>query len=382
VKEHHYYYCCFSSSNVLILLSLLALLFLLFVPSALSLLPKSYAHFDHFSLYNGRGDQIGSFYVYEALDPDYARPGEPTSIMFSIQDKEGNDVANVNTMVEVYSGSSGERIQVYPWTKQKSGDFEIPYIFPEIGSYQIVLSIANGPVNSSDVNEARAFLSSNRDCNCNRAIFNVSISEGFGTIWNSMMLVSLLVTLALIGIVLGITFRNRMKKKNKEEAANGTMSAKLSAKEYLKYTVMLVAIAGGIVHLMVYSMHASLRLEYSIFLISAGGMQVAYGVLYTFVTITNAEQLTTTTKNREHAKRQYRRTLSVNLFGLVGSCILLGLYTYSVIFPPPLSPTNVPDKLEFAGILAKSLEAFLVIGIVYLIRWEKSKIKNQTIRIN
>jgi MFS family permease len=194
-----------------------------------------------------------------------------------------------------------------------------------------------------------------------------------------MMLVSLLVTLALLGIVLGITFRNRMKNK-KEETANGSLSAKLSAKEYLKYAVMLVAIAGGIVHLMVYSMHASLRLEYSIFLISAGGMQVAYGVLYTFVTITTAEQLTT--KNREYAKRQYRRTLYVNIFGLVGSCVLLGLYTYSVIFPPPLSPTNVPDKVELAGVLAKSLEAFLVIGIVYLIRWEKSKIKSQIIRIN
>jgi hypothetical protein len=357
----------------------LLLLLLLFIPSALSLIPKSYAHFDHFSLYNGGGDQIGSFYVYQALDPDYARPGEPTNIKFSIQDKEGNDITGVNTMIEVYSGSSGERIHVFPWTKQKSGDFEIPYVFPEIGSYQIVLSIANGPVYSSNVDEARTFLSSNRDCNCDRVIFNVSISEGFGTIWNSMMLVSLLVTLALLGIVLGITFRNRMKNK-KEETANGSLSAKLSAKEYLKYAVMLVAIAGGIVHLMVYSMHASLRLEYSIFLISAGGMQVAYGVLYTFVTITTAEQLTT--KNREYAKRQYRRTLYVNIFGLVGSCVLLGLYTYSVIFPPPLSPTNVPDKVELAGVLAKSLEAFLVIGIVYLIRWEKSKIKSQIIRIN
>jgi hypothetical protein len=370
VKEHHYPY--FSCRNVSILLSLLSLLLFLFVPSALSLIPKSYAHFDHFSLYNGRGDQIGSFYVYEALDPDYAQPGEPTSIMFSIQDKEGNDISDVNTMVEVYSGRSGERIQAYPWTKQKSGDFEVRYVFPEIGSYQIVLSIANGPVNSSIVNEARTILSSNRDCNCDRAIFNVSISKGFGTIWNSTMLISLLVPLALMGIVLGTTFRNRMRKK---ETANDSLSAKLSAEEYLKYTVMLVAIAGGTVHLTVYSMHASLRLEYSIFLISAGGMQVAYGVLYTFVTITNAEQLST--KNRQYTKRQYKRSLSVNLFGLVGSCILLGLYTYTVIFPPPLSPTNVPDKVEFAGILAKSLEAFLVIGIVYLIRLEKKRIKSK-----
>jgi hypothetical protein len=357
-EKNHYR--CSCRSNVLFLLSSLLLLFLL-LPVAI---PKSYAHFDHFSVYNGGGDQVGAFNVYEALDPAYASPGETTRIMFSIQDEEGNDVSNVVTLIEVYSANSGERIQAYPWTTQESGDFEVPFVFPEVGSYQIVLSIANGPVNPNTVDAARTILSSSRDCDCDRTIFNVSISEGFGNIWNSAMLVSVLGPLAIMGVVLGITLRFRMRR------TDGGSSAKPSIEEYLKYAVMLAAIAGGTVHLTVYSMHASLRLEYSLFLISAGGMQIAYGMLYTFVTITGESLIS---KNREYAQKWHRKTLSVNLFGLVGSSILLGLYTYTVIFPPPLSPANTPDKIEFAGVLAKSLEAFLVIGILYLIRLDRRK---------
>lgn len=354
------------------ILSSLLLLILLVLSSALSIAPRSYAHFDHFSMYNGRGEQLGNFNAYEALDPDYARPEEPTRVMFSIQDQDGNDVSDVNTMIEVYSASSGQRVHAIPWSKQNSGDFEVKYVFPEIGSYQIVLSVADGPVNYNTVDPARSILSSNRDCNCDRAVYNVSISEGFGTVWNSTMLVSILAPLALMGIVLGLRFRNRMKK-----TESGDQPAKLSAEEFLKYAIMLAAIAGGVVHLTVYSMHASLRLEYSLFLISAGGVQIAYGLLYIMATIAGEPA---TALGREYAKRWHQKTLAINIFGLAGSSVLLGLYIYTVIFPPPLSPANMPDKIEFAGILAKALEAFLVFGIVYLIQLEKRKTEREITR--
>lgn len=61
----------------------------------------AYAHFDHFSHYNGRGGGVGQYYVYEKLEPDYAAPGEPTAIMFSVQDYDGRDRYNIETMVEV-----------------------------------------------------------------------------------------------------------------------------------------------------------------------------------------------------------------------------------------------------------------------------------------
>jgi hypothetical protein len=65
----------------------------------------------------------------------------------------------------------------------------------------------------------------------------------------------------------------------------------------------------------------------------------------------------------------------VNLFGLVGTGVLVGLYTYSVILPPPLSPTNAPEVVDVAGILAKSVEVLLMVGIVSLMIWEKRKLR-------
>jgi len=67
----------------------------------------------------------------------------------------------------------------------------------------------------------------------------------------------------------------------------------------------------------------------------------------------------------------------VNLFGLIGSAILLGLYTYSVTLPPPLSPNNVPEDVDVGGILDKALELALVVGIVYLLKTEKAKLRSQ-----
>src|SRR5262245_16807080 len=117
----------------------LALIFVSAVPA--------YAHFDHFAHYNARGDGIGEYYVYLQLEPDYTPPGEPAAVMFSVQDHDGHDTRDIETMVEIYQ-STGERLQAYPWTKQDVGDFHVFYTFPREGSYQVVLSIATGEVNS------------------------------------------------------------------------------------------------------------------------------------------------------------------------------------------------------------------------------------------
>jgi hypothetical protein len=61
--------------------------------------------------------------------------------------------------------------------------------------------------------------------------------------------------------------------------------------------------------------------------------------------------------------------------------VLLGLYAYSVTFPPPLSPNNVPEDIDFGGILDKALELTLVIGIVYLMRSEKRNLQSQLVQI-
>jgi hypothetical protein len=318
----------------------------------------AYAHFEHFSHYNGRGDGVGQYYVYEALEPDYAAPGEPTAIMFSVQDRDGRDTYNIETMVEVYA-ASGERVKAFPWTKQDVGDFSVFYTFPLVGSYQIVLSIADGPVNTNEIDPARGTLGSKSGCNCERMIFNVSISQGFGTIYNTTLATAVFGPLAIFGAVLGLTYWSKKKSGQFASAPGDTM----------RYIVTLAAIAGGLVHFAIYSGHASLRIEYSIFLIVAGGMQVTYGILYTLLTL-NAP-----TAGRERPQDHYRKTVAVNLFGLFGTAVLLGLYVYSVTLPPPLSPTGLPESVDIAGILAKSVEVFTVIGIVYLMRLEKGRLQ-------
>jgi hypothetical protein len=360
-----------------ILLLLVCLLLLL--GASLSSTPKSYAHFGHLAHYNTGGLGLGKYYINEQIDPEYTPPGQPSKISFSIQDTNGNDVYNVVTMVEIYSESKGERVNVYPWTKQDRGDFDLYYVFPRVGLYQIVISIADG-ANSNRVNlygadAPRSILSSNLNCNCDRAVFNMSVSNNFGNIFISAVFVGIISAIVVFGIVLVFTYRSRMKRRN---ISGSNLYPNLTKNEIIKYSVLLLAISSGIVHLAVYSEHGSLRIEYSIFLLTAGATQIAYSMLYILLTITDQSS---TGQSREFAKLYYRKSVIVNLFGLVGSSVLLGLYAYSVTFPPPLSPNNVPEDIDFGGILDKALELALVIGIVYLMRSEKRNLQSQFVQI-
>jgi hypothetical protein len=355
------YYCTVSMHRLLII-ALAVMVALLVLP--ISSLVPAYAHFEHLGHYNNRGAHIGPYYAYEALDPDYASPNEPVAVRFSVQDRDGQDTYNINTMVEIYSATTGERLKAWPWTQQEIGDFHVFYNFPEVGSYQIVLSVAkdrSNPINPNAIDPARATLSSTTGCNCDRAIFNVSITKNFGTIWNVMMLIAISLPLSVIGGVLAWNYRRTIK----SGSYHGSMR-----RDTIRYMIMLAAIAGGIVHLVVYAEHALLRLEYSIFLLVAAGMQIVYGVLYTLLTLAGVSP-------NEPAHKYYQKKLAVNLFGLIGTGILLGLYAYSVILPPPLSPNDEPEDVDFAGILAKSIEVFTVIGIVYLMRIEKDQLTAQ-----
>jgi hypothetical protein len=69
----------------------------------------------------------------------------------------------------------------------------------------------------------------------------------------------------------------------------------------------------------------------------------------------------------------YNKTVILNIIRFVGTAVLLGLYLYVVIFPPPLSPDNKPE--EWDGIFSKSVEFATVIGIIYLMQYEREKKK-------
>lgn len=338
------------------LLPLAVFIMLLILPMSALLIQHAYAHLDHLPHYNGREDRVGQYAIYQALEPEYAGKGEPVAIELSIQDRNGRHVSDVAVMVEIYSAVTGERIYATPWTIREISDFQLFYTFPKRGSYQIVVSVSENAPNLNLIDPPRSFLTSTSDCDCVRSVFNVTISQGFGIVWNAVTSIIMVLPVAVLGATLGLSYM-RGKRTGK----------RVSRRELIGYAVMMSALAGGAVHLAVYSEHGLLRLEYTIFLLAAAGAQVLYGLLFTMMTLLGADETAP-------LQRRYRKKIAIHLIGLAGTAVLLGLYAYSVIFPPPLSPDDVPEELEFSGILAKSLEVFLVIGIIYIIRQDRNEL--------
>lgn len=347
----------------------------------ISLTSISYAHLSHLPHYNGFGAAIGKYYVDEALDPEFTPPLQPTQITFSIQDYGGNDVYNVYTMLEIYQESTGQRIKAFPWTKQDIGDFSLYYTFPSVGNYNIVLSIANdnNSNNHNGIDPPRDILTGNLNCDCDRGVFSVSITKNFGNIFFTAIFAGVLGAIVVFGSVAVFAYKSRKKHTKLVSNINSDNSRAVADREILiKYFVMMVAIGAGMVHLAVYSEHGSLRIQYSIFLLAAAAAQFAYGIVYVLLTLTIELD---SIRSIQLAKEYYKKSVILNLFGLIGSSILLGLYIYSVVLPPPLSPINRPEAVDVAGILDKSLEAVLVIGIVYLMWIEKKRITKLLVEV-
>lgn len=327
--------------------------------ASLSILPNSYAHLEQSS---SGGVMEGDYFSYVGFDPRNPAPDEPTKIIFSIQDENGNDMYDLETMVEIYSNSMGKRIFYEPWREQSIGDFEMPFIFEQSGTYQIVLSISEVNNPKEHVVSPRPSPSSSSDCDCTRVMFNVSISEDWNNIWTSLMVVILVLPFSVFGYAMWNNYKN---KKNSNQ--------KLSRHETLRYVIMLLAFAGGLIHLSIYVDHAPLRIEYGIFLLLAAISQIGFGVLLLSTVLFDSN------KSQKELELSHRRNLAIYLFGLVGSGVLIGLYIYAVSFPPPLSPENHPEHVDVAGIIAKILELSLIGAIVYVMklenRWYNDKTK-------
>ena len=374
---------CFSNISNLVVKkrdkTALAVSFSLFLFSVISLwsalvpspVPYAEGHFDHLAHYNGAGFGISDkYYVNQQLEPEYAKPKELSQIMFSIQDNAGRDVHDIVVMVEIYS-ISGERVSVFPWTKLDVGDFSVPFVFPKIGNYQIVLSVLNSDAGTSQIINTvppeRTILNDISDCNCERGVFNVSISQNFGAVFNTVVFISVFGAVFVLGAVLFWMFWSRRRHKDKEFDP-------LTNNDFVKYSVLFLAFGASIVHLAVYPSHAGLRLEYSIFLISASAVQLAYGIMYVLLIFSEDNDRGIRKYDKMLVTKQYyMKSLKLNLFGLIGSLVLIFLYIYAVTFPPPLSPNAHPEDVDIAGIVDKSLEVILVIGILYLMRFEKKR---------
>lgn len=175
------------------------------------------AHLTQISYYNSESMGIGDkYFIDQALNPEYAKPNQQTNILFSIQDKNGNDVSNVNVMVEIYS-AAGELMYIFPWTSLAIGDFEIPFTFENNGNYQVVLSILNEgmarPTETDELTPTRSILTDNSNCNCERAVFNIAISETYGLIFTLTIYGIILSAIVVLGVILTWILLKRRKNK-------------------------------------------------------------------------------------------------------------------------------------------------------------------------
>lgn len=343
---------CFKKIGISIMV--FAVFFLPFI------IPNSFAHLEQSS---SGGVIAGKYFSYIGFDPRNPIPGELTKMIFSVQDDQGNDLFNIQTMVEIYDGDEEKRIFLETWENQKIGDFETNFIFEEAGTYQIVLSISEENTKKEHVTPSRQALSSTLDCNCTRALFNISISEYWDDTWSLLLVIIIVLPASIFGYAMLMNFRNK-----------ANTQQKISRQETLRYVMVFLAIAGGIVHLSIYVDHVPLRIEYGIFLLLTAITQIGFGVLFLSILLIDSNSL-----KDKFQQFNYRKVQAVHLFGLIGSGVLLGLYTYSVSFIPPLSPENHPEEIELAGVIAKTLEMSLIIIIVYMMVWTRN-LKQLTIK--
>lgn len=361
-----------SRKRLNIYLIVLLLLFSLYSSSYLSPYFVD-GHFSHLVNYNSSDMGIGNkYFILQQTDPEYIKPNESSKIMFSIQDYQGKDVNDIIVSVEIYSSTTGERLAVFPWKFLSIGDFEVAHTFTENGNYQVVLSILNdntGSERSQIINTVppeRIILNDNMNCGCERAVFNISVTESFGIIFGSVVYASVLGVVAIVGAVLIWMYLSRRKE----------YSTSVSNDEFIKYCVLFLAVGASIVHFAVTPGHAGLKIAYSIFLISAAGGQLLYGIMYLFL-IYSDDKLTSKKSDKNYVSNEYyRKSLIYNWCGLTGSLVLIFLYTYTLFFPPPLSPNPYPEDLSIGGVIAKALEIVLVVGIIYLMKSEKKRYMN------
>lgn len=266
---------------------------------------------------------------------------------------------DIETMVEIYSESMEKRIFYEPWKVQTIGDFEIPFIFEKSGTYQIVLSISDITNLKEHVVSPRFIPSSSSDCDCTRVLFNVSVSENWNNIWSSLMVVIVMLPFSVFGYAMWNNYKNKRKS-----------NQKLDTHETLRYAIMLLAFAGGLIHLSIYVDHTPLRIEYGLFLLLAAISQIGFGGLL-LSTVLFVPKI-----SKKDFTYSHRRNLAIYLFGLIGSAMLIGLYIYAISYPPPLSPENHPEHIDMAGVIAKILEITLIGVIVYVMKLE-NKIKKK-----
>ena len=95
----------------------------------------------------------------------------------------------------------------------------------------------------SYIEPQRSILGDISNCDCTRTIFNISIAPTFGTIQNSLFFKCIISPITLLGIILTMNYYKR-----KRPLIHEFSSENHNKKQVVRYSIMLLALAGGIVH--------------------------------------------------------------------------------------------------------------------------------------
>lgn len=303
---------------VRLLLSCLLVMFII------SLMPASEAHLPHLPHYNGGSQLSNGYMIVLGTDPEYIRPGEGANLIISIQDTNGNDLNAVKALVKIFKDE--QLVKEFPLDIHPTGDFEESYTFSDAGIYQVEIDTYGSkefPYSAGDVAAS--------------ASYNIFVSQWAGQIINSVMAVSIVIPLAVLGAVLG--FRTKALRKSK---------GRLDKDSVIQYVAALSAIAAGMIHTVIYGEHSTQSIFIGVFFIIAGLSQVSYGMLY----------------------MMFKKRL-LNYVGLFGTVGIIGLYIYAVTLPAPLYSRPVPEGVEVIGVAVKVIESILLISLIYIISRER-----------
>ncbi len=295
------------------------LLICILVVSIIPFIPISEAHLPHLTHYNGGSQLSGDYLIYLGTDPEYIRPGDQANLLISIQDTNGNDLHAVKAEVKILKDD--ELVKDFPLFVYTTGDFKLAHTFSEAGTYQVEIDLYGSkelPYSGGAATHA--------------APFNVFVSQWYGQLFNSVITVAIIAPLAVLGLALGLRKPLTKYKRTSDKPA------------LFQYIAVLAAIAAGTLHVILFPDHSSESLYYGIFFLVAGSSQLSYGVLY----------------------MMYRRK-SLNYIGLFGTIGIIGLYIYSITFPPPFHPTPLPEQAEVIGFAVKAIESLMLISIIYVI---------------
>jgi hypothetical protein len=289
--------------------------------------PLADGHLPRLAHYNGGSQLSNGYLIMMATEPEYIKPGEQVQLMISIQDTFGKDLNAVKTMIKVFKDD--ELIKEFPLAVHPTGDFREFYTFQEAGIYHVKietfgakeLPYSEGPPAGS-------------------ALFNIFVSQWAGQIFNGVITAAIIIPIAVLGTVLAARTRTMRR------------TGPLERDTVVQYIAVLCAITAGILHTFLFGDHSAETIFYGVFFIIAGFAQLSYGVLF----------------------MMFKRKL-LNYIGLAGTMGIIGLYVYSIILPPPLHSTPLPEHAEIIGISVKIIESVMLIALIYTIRRDRMKVQ-------